>query len=248
MSATIILWQREVRTTFTRLTGYAMLAVWLLASGWSFVLSVRHGEGGFMSLAVLWTQTQTIWLPVLCAAATMRRFSSERTAGTLETLLTAPLREREVVVAKYAAALTMAGVGLLLSLIGPLLVLPHLAPALAGGVPLTPLAVGSLALLLQAAFWTALGIFFALICRQQILAAALTLLMALALPDILTLNERLWRPLAVLSVAGLPPSRMSVDMAGGFFALAPMICHVAATAGLLFLAIRLLETRHFRTR
>jgi ABC-2 type transport system permease protein len=248
MSAVRILWRREVRATFGALTGHVMLAVWLAGSGWSFVLAVRNGEGGFLPLAVLWAQVQAVWLPLLCAAATMRSFAAERAAGTLETLLTAPVREREVVFAKYAAALTSVGTGLLLALVGPLLLLPHLAPALADGVSLVPLAAGCLALLLQAALWTAVGILFSLVCRQQVLAAALTLLAAAALPNVLASAGRFWPPLSALSAAGLPPPRLAADMASGFFALAPLVCHVAATACLLFLAIRLLETRHFRTR
>lgn len=248
MSATFILWRREVRATFSTLTGYAILAVWLVVSGWWFVLAVRRGEGGYAPLAVLWSQAQAVWLPVLCAASTMRRFAAERSAGTLETLLTAPVSEREVVSAKFAAALTGAGAGLLLALVGPLLVLPRLAPDLAGGISLAPLAAGCLALLLQAALWTALGTLCALVCRQQVMAAALTLLIAGALSRLPLMAGRFWQPLTALSAAGLPPERLAGDMAAGFLALAPIVCHLAATACLLFLTVRLLETRHFRTR
>lgn len=248
MSATRILWRRDVRASYASLTGYLMLAVWLAASGWSFTQAVRRGEGGFVPLAALWAQVQAAWLPLLCAAATMRSFAAERSAGTLETLLTAPVREREVVFAKYAAALSSVGVGLLLTLTAPLLVLPRLAPALAGGVPFGPLAAGGLALLLQAALWTALGLLFSLVCRQQLLAAALTLLGAVALPNVLVTAGRFWSPLAAVSAAGFPSAGLAANMSVGLFELAPIISHAAATACLLFLSVRLLETRHFRTR
>jgi len=250
MSAGFTLWRREARAFFTSLTGYAMLAAWAMASGWGYVEALRQGEGGFTPLAVFWSQSQALWLPVLCAAATMRRFGAERSAGTLETLLTAPVRESDVVAAKYAAAMTVVGAGLLLSLTAPLLVLPWQAPALAhaGGVPLAPLVAGAAALLLQAALWTSLGLLFSLLCRQQALAAALTLLTAAVLPNMPAAASRFWPPLAVFAAAGFPPSRLAADMTTGLFSFAPLVCHLAATACVLFLTVRLLETRHFRTR
>jgi hypothetical protein len=80
------------------------------------------------------------------------------------------------------------------------------------------------------------------------MAAALTLLIAGALSRLPLMAGRFWQPLTALSAAGLPPERLAGDMAAGFLALAPIVCHLAATACLLFLTVRLLETRHFRTR
>lgn len=44
---------------------------------------------------------------VLPAILTMRLFAEEKKRGTLEMLMAAPVRDHEVVLAKYAAALTM---------------------------------------------------------------------------------------------------------------------------------------------
>ncbi|HET8710412.1 MAG TPA: ABC transporter permease, partial [Spongiibacteraceae bacterium] len=66
------------------------------------------------------------WMPLLLiflvAALTMRAWSEERRAGTLESLLTAPVRPLDLVFGKFIAALALVTLALALTLPLPIMV------------------------------------------------------------------------------------------------------------------------------
>ncbi|CAK0769049.1 Gliding motility protein GldF [Gammaproteobacteria bacterium] len=97
------------------------------------------------------------WMPVLLiflvAALTMRQWSEERRAGTLEILMTLPVPTHYLVLGKFLASLALVGVALLLTLPLPLTV-SVLGP-LDGG----PVIGGYVAALLLAAAYIAIGLF-----------------------------------------------------------------------------------------
>ena len=73
---------------------------------------------GGKPLELLFGQTIFFWLILIFSGTflTMRLISEERGSGTIEMLMTFPVRDWEVVAGKYLAALGMFAVGLLLSL------------------------------------------------------------------------------------------------------------------------------------
>lgn len=97
------------------------------------------------------------WMPVLLvflvAALTMRLWSEERRAGTLEMLLTLPVAPWQLVLGKFLACLGLVGTALLLTLPLPLLV------ALLGPLDWGPVAGGYVAALFLAAAYTAIGLY-----------------------------------------------------------------------------------------
>jgi len=97
------------------------------------------------------------WMPVLLifltAALTMRLWSEERRAGTLETLLTLPVSPRLLVLGKFLAALALVAVALVLTLPLPATV------ALLGPLDWGPVFGAYLATLLLAAAYIAIGLF-----------------------------------------------------------------------------------------
>jgi ABC-2 type transport system permease protein len=97
------------------------------------------------------------WMPVLLiflvAALTMRLWSEERRAGTLETLLTLPVSPLKLVLGKFLAALGLVGLALLLTLPLPVTV------SLLGPLDWGPVLGAYLATLLLAAAYIAIGLF-----------------------------------------------------------------------------------------
>jgi ABC-2 type transport system permease protein len=98
-----ILFAKELNATLTSPVGYTVAAVFLLVLGYTFSLTlfvtkVANLQYIFHQMYVL----SILLVPVL----TMRTFAEERRSETLELLLTAPVRELSVVLAKYAATLT----------------------------------------------------------------------------------------------------------------------------------------------
>ncbi|WP_295391916.1 Gldg family protein [uncultured Thiodictyon sp.] len=97
------------------------------------------------------------WMPVLliflCAALTMRLWSEERRAGTLETLLTLPVPTWRLVTAKFLAALALVAIALVLTLPLPATI------ALLGPLDWGPVIGAYVATLLLAAAYLSIGLF-----------------------------------------------------------------------------------------
>lgn len=114
------------------------------------------------------------WLPLLLiflvAALTMRSWSEERRAGTLESLLTAPVRPLQLVLGKFAAALGLVAVALALTL--PL----TLSVALLGPLDWGPVIGGYVATLFLAAAYVAIGLYMSGRTDNPIVALILTTL------------------------------------------------------------------------
>lgn len=91
-------------------------SVWFFYGGQFFAQDTATLRGYFS----LWPLVFIILLPAL----TMRGWAEEYRQGTAELLLTLPFRERELVLGKFAAALALLGMLVILSLPVPLLVAP----------------------------------------------------------------------------------------------------------------------------
>ena len=119
------------------------------------------------------------WLPLLLiflvAALTMRAWSEERRAGTLESLLTAPVRPLQLVLGKFLAALALVALALALTLPLPVTV-AQLGPLDPG-----PVIGGYLAALFLAAAYIAIGLYVSSRTDNPIVALILTLLIGGAL-------------------------------------------------------------------
>jgi len=154
------------------------------------------------------------------------------------------VRCREVVLGKFAAALTTVLLGLLLAAV-PALLLPRLAPA--AGLPAAPMLAAAAMLALQAAAWTAIGTLAALATRQQAAAGILTVA-AIGAPYALHAGLVAWAPPARLRLWAWPPLGDVSDAASGLLALAPPVLYLSVCWCALFLGVRLLEARDTRTR
>ncbi len=115
MRASFAIFKRELAQNFYTPMAYVILVVFLLWNGGTFVLLLQQfasnpqisGSRGPMQL--LFGGSILFFLPMLlfCPALTMRAFAEERRSGTLEALMTAPVRDVEVVLGKYLAALVV---------------------------------------------------------------------------------------------------------------------------------------------
>src|SRR5262245_18438582 len=105
-----------------------------------------------------------LMMPIL----TMRLFAEEKKSGTIELLLTYPVRGGEVLLGKYLAALVVFAGMLALTLVYPLLM------AWTTILEWGHLASGYLGLLLQGAASIAVGIFISSLTENQIVAAVST--------------------------------------------------------------------------
>ena len=116
------------------------------------------------------------WMPLLLiflvAALTMRQWSEEQRSGTLEMLLTLPVRPAQLVIGKFLAVMAMVGVALALTLPLPFTV------SNVGNLDWGPVIGGYLAALLLAAAYAAIGLFVSSRTDNQIVALIVTVLIA----------------------------------------------------------------------
>ncbi|HEC19892.1 MAG TPA: ABC transporter permease, partial [Gammaproteobacteria bacterium] len=112
------------------------------------------------------------WMPVLLiflvAALTMRSWSEERRAGTLESLLTSPVSPLQLILGKFLAALGLVAMALLLTLPLPITV------SLLGPLDWGPVIGGYVATLFLAAAYVAIGLYMSARTDNPIVALILT--------------------------------------------------------------------------
>src|SRR6188768_1377841 len=104
MSVLAILLGKELHANFTSAIAYAIASVFLLVLGYTFSLTLFATK--IANLNYIFHQIYVLSI-VLVPALTMRAFAEERRTDTLELLLTAPVREIWIVLAKFLAALVL---------------------------------------------------------------------------------------------------------------------------------------------
>jgi ABC-2 type transport system permease protein len=106
---------------------------------------------------------------------TMRLFAEEKRSGTIELLATSPIRDIEIIIGKWLAALTLYAVILAISLLVMMVLFMY------GRPDWKPLLAGYLGLLLQGGCLLAIGTFISANTRNQIVAGGVTFFVCLFL-------------------------------------------------------------------
>lgn len=184
------------------------------------------------------------WFALMVAVPvlTMRLLAEERRAGTIETLLTAPVRESEIVVAKWLAGVVMYVV-LLLPFALYLPFLRHYGHYEFDVGPLITLGIGLTTLGMM---FVAIGLFFSSLTRHQIVAAIFTFV-ALFLVVVLSLLahqialER--RSTAADAIRFVGVIMQMHAFGAGQLDLRFLALHLSATLFLLYLTTKVLEFR-----
>jgi ABC-2 type transport system permease protein len=115
----LTLLKKEISSFFSSLTGYIVITVFLLINGlflWVFAGDFNILDFGFASLDGLFMIAPFVFL-FLIPAITMRLFAEEKRTGTMEMILTKPLTELEIVLAKFLSGLALVIFSLLPTLV-----------------------------------------------------------------------------------------------------------------------------------
>jgi ABC-2 type transport system permease protein len=161
--------QRELRSYFDSLVAYVVVGLSILALGiWFFWFGGGIWQMDRASVASLLDKVPWMLAIIVIPLVTMRSIAEEKRSGTLELLITMPVKDSEVILGKYIAALGMCIVLLAFSLLIPIamFVWPwHLGPLDWG-----PVWAGYLGLVLFSAAGCAIGLLFSSITESQIIA------------------------------------------------------------------------------
>ncbi len=174
----IQLFTKELYSYFSSLTAYIVILVFLLISSlflWVFPGLFNLLDTGYASLDPLFTLAPWVFL-FLIPAVSMRLFSDEKKSGTIELLLTRPLNELQISMAKYLAALSI----VLFSLLPSLLYFLSLYWL---GNPVGNIDAGGtwgsyIGLFFLAAIYTSIGLFASALTDNQIVAFILALILS----------------------------------------------------------------------
>jgi ABC-2 type transport system permease protein len=171
---------------------------------------------------------------------TMRLFAEEKRSGTIELLATAPIRDMEIILGKWLAAMTLYAGMLLLTALNFAWLFRY------GNPDWKPLAVAYLGLLLQAGALLAIGTFLSTLTRNQIIAGAATFgvcLLLWVLEWVSDYESTTWsRAMAYLSILTHFES-----FAKGLLSIKDAVFYVTAIVLGLFLTARSLESLRWRS-
>ena len=228
---------REIQTYFTNPMGYIVALVFLALTGFFFGLSVSElfPEATISS----YIEPSAFILVLLAPAMTMRLMAEEQKLGTVELLLTSPVRDWEVVLGKFLASLTFFIVTLALTLYYVVLLYAF------GSPDPGPVWSGYLGLILYGATALSVGLLASSLTNNQIVALVVGfgILLILSLIDLASGQvDGVWE--TVLSQIGL--TAHLDDFSRGIVDTNNIIYYLSVTAVFLFLTVRAVETRRWR--
>ena len=253
LSKVLAIARRELGSFFVSPIGWVITPVVILLISWfGYVVPVLGNQqatmDGVFSLVAFFLDLLIVPL------VTMRVLAEERRQGTLETLLTSPVRDWELVVGKWLGTLAFLGMMFSFTLVYVVLFLVYLPKVTlhpfgiaitVGNLDFGLLLSGYLGLLALAASFVAVGVLCSSLTQNQIVAAFLT-----------------FGVLIFLYYAGLATQVLSppwsdffqyiggqnryTGFSQGQIALKDVVYFLSLTVGSLFLATRVLESRKWR--
>lgn len=238
MRKTLVLAKRELAGYFISPVAYVIGALFLLSSAlWFFHrVFVPGNEASLRPLFEAMAYMMVFAIPLL----TMRLISDELRTGTIETLMTAPVTDTEVILGKFLGAM-----GFYLALLAG--TLAFLALMILYGEPDAGVAVmGYVGMVLLGAAFTAVGLFTSCLTPHQLVAAivavAILATFAILAQALVAYAPAPWNNLA---------SRVNAmtyfkDFARGMCDTRGLVFFISATALFLFLSIKVLESRRWR--
>lgn len=167
MSGISTIARKELRSVFLSPVALIFLGVFLIAVFFNFFFISKFFARNLADVRPLFASLPVL-LIFLVAALTMRQWSEEQKSGTLEVLLTLPLRTRDLVAGKFVAGLLLVALALALTLPLPITV------ALLGDLDWGPVVGGYVAALLLGSTYLALGLCISSLTDNQIVALLVT--------------------------------------------------------------------------
>ena len=246
--------KREFTAYFVSPIAYVTMALFLAFTGYIFKntldLLTVPGTAGVEYPMQSMLGDDRFWLAfaIIPPLLTMRLFAEERGSGTLEMLLTAPIRDWQVVAGKYIACLLFYVVLWLPTLLYLPILLDVDFTTWTARIDPWPALTSYLGAFLVGAMFLAIGLLASSLVKSQLVAAMIALVMiapfivvAFWKPDV-TASDWPSRLNYYISV----PEHFRRDFTRGLIDTRNLVLYVSVTAICLFLTVRSLETRRLR--
>lgn len=238
MNRVIVIARRELSSYFHSPVAYVAMVLFLLASGLVFLSDFQPGQPAAMRGIFDWMVWFLVFIcPILC----MGLMSQEWASGTIETMMTAPINDSDIVLGKFFGSLSFFAI-----LISPTLV--YLAVLSMYGRPdYGPIFSGYLGILLVGALFIAVTLFCSALTRFQMIAAVLSMAILFLITVV---------PWLVASLATLPDFlracvdqtvfRRYTDFSKGVIDTGNLVFFVLATGAFLFVTTKVIEARRWK--
>jgi ABC-2 type transport system permease protein len=190
MKNILTIFSKEIKSYFASPIAYGLMAFFALIAGYFFYVYVaifvdRSMQSQMMGRGMPMDMNEWVIRPMLMNISviglfmipmiTMRLFAEEKARGTIELLTTSPVRDSEVIVGKWLAAVALYALILAISMLNVVVLFIY------GKPDVSPILTGYLGLLLQGGCLLAIGTFVSTTTKNQIIAGTATFAICLLL-------------------------------------------------------------------
>ena len=166
----ITLFKKEISVFFGTLTGYLIIAIFLLVNGiilWYNSNKFSIIENGYANMDMFFIVSPILFL-LFIPALSMRVFAEEYNTGTIEIILTKPISVFQIVFAKYLAVLTLAFLSIFPTVI--YIVSIYYLGETVGNLDLASISGSYLGLILLTSLFSSISVFSSALSSNQIIA------------------------------------------------------------------------------
>ncbi len=253
-----LIFSKELKSYFTSPIAYVVITIFLIITGYFFynilatfsLISFQAETNPIIArqynllninesvVRPLFGNISMIML-LMMPLLTMRLFAEEKKTGTIELLLTYPVKDVEVLVGKFLACVAVFGVMLLSTITYPVLLM------VLGEPEMGPIITGYLGLFLLGVAFISLGIFTSSLTENQIISATIAfgalLIFWLLSYSMLFAPPELGRLIAYISM-----TEHLESLAKGVLDTEDILYYINFTLLFLFLTLRSIESRRWR--
>lgn len=242
--------KREVSHYFHQPLAYVVLFFFLLLTGFNFHagLTALNRETGQTTVVEAFFNSILFWFPLVLMfpLLTMRLFSEEYKLGTIESLMTAPVRDWQVVLAKFCGAFVFYITLWLPSILYFWIfqMIAHRSAATAFSCYLGAYTI----VILVGLFYLAIGCLASALTQNQIVAAvaAFALICAMFFINLLSLLFPSNAPLLQEFTFYFSTTEHMAEFSRGLFDTRPVVFYLSMTAFTLFLTLHVFQYRRWK--
>ncbi len=230
--------RREFQGYFNSLIAYVFLVIYLLLTNWLFFRPFfLNGQADMRNMFAIIPWVFLFFVP----AITMRLWAEEKKIGTMELLMTLPIKDSEAVLGKFLAALGLLATALILTFPTPIIVstLGNLDPGPMWGAYLGSILIG--------AAYLAIGVFISSLTENQIVAFIISIVVIFLLYIMGNDMVLFSAPAAFASVLEFLSLGSHFDSIGrGVIDLRDIMYYLSVIVFFLYLNIKSVESRKWR--
>ncbi len=253
-----LVFKKDLKSYFNSFIAYAVIAIFLAVTGYLFsnllasfsVLSLQaHANPMVAKQYNLLNVNETVVRPLfgnismvmllMLPLLTMKLLADEKKSGTMELLLTYPVRDAEVVLGKFLACLTVFAAMLLSTISYPILLINL------GEPEVLPMITGYVGLFLLGAAFISLGIFTSSLTENQIIAGSLSIGILFCF-WLMSYSTAFLSPDVGQIISYLAINEHLESLAKGVVDTEDIIYFLIFTVLFLFLTLRSLESKRWR--